>query len=68
MANTLTAFLLGVCIFGSLALTAAFPVLAQRAATKATCEAQSNRGWSPAESMAKGQITRLRPSLFGDGC
>lgn len=45
MKNWLTALLLGACVFGSLALTAAVPVLAQRAGAKAAvCKTYFGRG------------------------
>lgn len=51
MNKWLTAFLLGLCVFGSLALTAAVPVLAQRAGAKAAvCKTYLGRGAAPAKA------------------
>lgn len=61
MTKWTTAVLLASCIFGSLALTAAVPVLAQRAGMKAAaCKAQFGRGFAAAEaaSMAQSSLAR----------
>lgn len=51
MKHWMTAFLLGCCIFGSLALTAAVPVLAQRAGAKAAvCKSYFGRGGALTET------------------
>jgi hypothetical protein len=50
MRKWMTAFLLAGSIFGSLALTAAVPVLAQRAGAKAAaCKTHFDRGGAPTE-------------------
>lgn len=53
MKHLMTAFLLGCCVFGSLALTAAVPVLAQRAGAKvAACKDHFGQALPQAESKA----------------
>ena len=53
MKHWMTAFLLGCCVFGSLALTAAVPVLAQRAGAKvAACKDHFGQALPMAESKA----------------
>lgn len=61
MTKWTSAVLLASCIFGSLALTAAVPVLAQRAGMKAAaCKSQFGRGFPVSEvgSMPHASLAR----------